>query len=90
MRDRVPSGRGEFKPMEIQPATFEVGSPFRKIGEEVTRLYIHQVQWQRHSPKCLYRGLLFQVYALQMHLLSEIKREGLEAIMPMKPDFRLQ
>jgi hypothetical protein len=36
MRDRVPSGRGEFKPMEIPPATFEVGSSLRKLGEEVT------------------------------------------------------
>ena len=37
MKDRVPSGRGgEFKPMEIPPATFEVGSPLRKLGEEVT------------------------------------------------------
>ena len=36
MKDRVPSGRGEFKPMEIPPATFEVGSSLRKLGEEVT------------------------------------------------------
>ena len=37
MKDRVPSGRGgEFKPMEIPPTTFEVGSSLRKLGEEVT------------------------------------------------------
>ena len=28
--------RGEFKPMEIPPATFEVGSSLRTLGEEVT------------------------------------------------------
>jgi len=38
MKDRVPSGRGGFKPMEILPAIFEAGSPFRKIGEEVTMI----------------------------------------------------
>jgi hypothetical protein len=36
MKDRVPSGRREFKPMEIPPATVEVGSSLRKLGEEVT------------------------------------------------------
>ena len=36
MRHRVFSGRGEFKPMEIPPATFEVESSLRKLGEEVT------------------------------------------------------
>ena len=36
MEDKVPSGRGEFKPMEIPPVTFEVGSSLRKLGEEVT------------------------------------------------------
>ena len=36
MKDRVPSGSGEFKPMKIPPATFEVGSSLRKLGEEVT------------------------------------------------------
>ena len=36
MKDIVPSGRGEFKPMEIPSATFEVGSSLRKLGEEVT------------------------------------------------------
>ena len=40
IRDRVPSGRGEFKPMEIPPATFEVGSSLRKLGEKVTVLEI--------------------------------------------------
>ena len=39
MKDRVPSGRGEFKPMEIPPATFEVGSSLRKLEEEVTNTY---------------------------------------------------
>ena len=34
--DRVPSGRGEFKPMEIPLATFEVKGPLRKLGEEAT------------------------------------------------------
>ncbi len=38
MEDKVPSGRGEFKPVEIPPTTFEAGTPFRKIGEEVTGL----------------------------------------------------
>ncbi len=37
VRDRVPSDRGDFKPMEIPPATFEVGSSLRKLGEEVTQ-----------------------------------------------------
>ncbi|MHB1709437.1 MAG: hypothetical protein ACYCT2_08205 [Thermoplasmataceae archaeon] len=37
MKDRVPSGLGEFKPMEISPATVEVGSSLRKLGEEVTK-----------------------------------------------------
>ncbi|MHB8371214.1 MAG: hypothetical protein ACYDAO_03810 [Thermoplasmataceae archaeon] len=36
MKDKVPSGRREFKPMEISPATFEVGSSLRKLGEDVT------------------------------------------------------
>ena len=36
MKDRVPSGRREFKPMEIPTATVEVGSSLRKPGEEVT------------------------------------------------------
>ncbi len=36
MEDKVLSGRGEFKPMEIPPVTFEVGSSLRKLGEEVT------------------------------------------------------
>jgi len=36
MKDRVPLGRGEFKPMEIPPATFEEGRSLRKLGEEVT------------------------------------------------------
>ncbi|MCL4306945.1 MAG: NAD(P)/FAD-dependent oxidoreductase [Candidatus Thermoplasmatota archaeon] len=40
MEDKVPSGRGEFKPVEIPPATFEAGSLFRKIGE-VTAFKIH-------------------------------------------------
>ncbi|MCW6158983.1 MAG: hypothetical protein LVQ63_05845, partial [Thermoplasmatales archaeon] len=41
MKDKVPSGRGEFKPMEIPPATFEVGSSLRKLGEEVTIISYH-------------------------------------------------
>ncbi|MHB1709645.1 MAG: hypothetical protein ACYCT2_09250 [Thermoplasmataceae archaeon] len=32
MKDRVPSGRGEFKPMETPPATVEVGRSMRKLG----------------------------------------------------------
>jgi hypothetical protein len=36
MKDRVPSDRGESKPMEIPPETFEVGSSLRRLGEEVT------------------------------------------------------
>ena len=36
MKDKVPSGRREFKPMEIPPVTFEVGSSLRNLGEEVT------------------------------------------------------
>ncbi|AKA48083.1 hypothetical protein IX51_02075 [uncultured archaeon] len=37
MEDIVPSGRGEFKPVEIPLVTVEAGSPFRRIGEQVTR-----------------------------------------------------
>ena len=29
-------GPGKFKPMEIPPSTFEVGSSLRKLGEEAT------------------------------------------------------
>lgn len=32
MRDKVPSGRGESKLVEIPPATVETGNPFRKLG----------------------------------------------------------
>ncbi|MHB1469927.1 MAG: hypothetical protein ACYCSA_02365 [Thermoplasmataceae archaeon] len=35
-KDGIPSGRREFKPMEIPPATFEVGSSLRDLGEEIT------------------------------------------------------
>jgi hypothetical protein len=45
MKDRVPSGRREFKPMEIPPATVEVGSSLRKLGEEVTHYPINS--WQK-------------------------------------------
>ena len=38
MTDRVPSDRGEFKPMEIPPETLEVGSSLRDLGEEITWL----------------------------------------------------
>lgn len=37
MKDRVPSDTGGSKFMEIPPATFEVGSSLRKLGEEVTQ-----------------------------------------------------
>jgi hypothetical protein len=37
MKDRVPSDRKKIKPMEIPPATFEVGSSLQELGEEVTR-----------------------------------------------------
>ncbi|MHB1708139.1 MAG: hypothetical protein ACYCT2_01500 [Thermoplasmataceae archaeon] len=33
MKYRVPSGREEIKPMEIPPATVEVGRSVRKLGE---------------------------------------------------------
>ena len=36
MEGKVPSGRGEFRPVEVPPVTVEAGSPFRKIGDEVT------------------------------------------------------
>ncbi len=36
MEGKVPSGRGEFRPVEVPLVTAEAGSPFRKIGEEVT------------------------------------------------------
>ncbi len=32
----APTGRGECKPVEVPLVTVETGSPFRKIGEEVT------------------------------------------------------
>jgi hypothetical protein len=35
MKDRVPSGGGEFKSVNILTATLEVGSSMRKLGEEV-------------------------------------------------------
>ncbi|MHB1708638.1 MAG: hypothetical protein ACYCT2_04090 [Thermoplasmataceae archaeon] len=38
MKGRVPSGRCEFKPMEIPPATVEVGRFLRKLGEGVTQI----------------------------------------------------
>ncbi|WMT45040.1 MAG: hypothetical protein RE469_02300 [Cuniculiplasma divulgatum] len=38
MRDRVLSGRGEFKPDEILPAAICAVSPYGKIGEEVTMI----------------------------------------------------
>ncbi|MHB1471228.1 MAG: hypothetical protein ACYCSA_02860 [Thermoplasmataceae archaeon] len=41
MKERVPSGRGELKPTEIPPATFEVGSSLRGLGEEVTMLTLN-------------------------------------------------
>ena len=41
VKNRVPSGRGEFKPMEIPPATLEVGSSLRKLGEEATIISYH-------------------------------------------------
>jgi hypothetical protein len=37
MKDRVPSGRGgNSSPWRFPPATLEVGSSLRKLGEEVT------------------------------------------------------
>ena len=38
MEDRVPSGRGECKPVETPPAAFEAGSPRIHSWEEVTSL----------------------------------------------------
>ena len=38
IRDRVLSGRGEFKPDEILPAAIGAVSPYGKIGEEVTMI----------------------------------------------------
>ena len=36
MENTVPSGRGEFKPVETPPAAVEAGSPRLKSWEEVT------------------------------------------------------
>ena len=36
MESRVSPDRREFMPVEVPPLTVEAGSPFRKIGEEVT------------------------------------------------------
>ncbi len=36
MKNRVPAGRGEFRPVEVLLVTAEARSPFRKIEEEVT------------------------------------------------------
>ena len=36
MENTVPSGRGEFKPVETPPAAIEAGSPRLKSWEEVT------------------------------------------------------
>ena len=39
MKDRVPSGRRKFKPMDISPASFEVGRSLRELeGEVIHRL----------------------------------------------------
>ena len=37
MEIKVPPDRREFMPVEVPPVTVEAGSPFRKIGEEVTK-----------------------------------------------------
>jgi len=34
---KVPPGRREFMPAEVALVTVEAGSPFRRIGEEVTK-----------------------------------------------------
>ena len=38
MRDRVLSGRREFRPKEILPAATGAGSPFPKICDELTMI----------------------------------------------------
>ena len=43
MNDRAPSGQREFKHEEIPPATFEVGSPLRELGEGVTGSLDHYI-----------------------------------------------
>ena len=40
MENTVPSGRGEFKPVETPPAAVEAGSPWIYSWEEVTRLCV--------------------------------------------------
>ncbi|MHB8361570.1 MAG: GNAT family N-acetyltransferase [Thermoplasmataceae archaeon] len=60
MKDKVPSGRKEFKPMEISPATFEVGSSLRKLGEGVTLKHMEKIEayqiseWHYEPPYSFY------------------------------------
>ncbi len=59
MEGKVPSGRGEFRPVEVPLVTAEAGSPFRKMGEEVTYWLPFKIQYalnnilsERISKKC--------------------------------------
>jgi len=51
--DRARSGRGELKPVEIPPPTFDAGNPSRKIVEEVIDLNPH-LYLVTHSKKCVF------------------------------------
>ncbi|MCL4337981.1 MAG: hypothetical protein M1129_06740 [Candidatus Thermoplasmatota archaeon] len=44
MENTVPSGRGEFKPVETPPAAVEAGSPWIYSWEEVTNHFLHFIQ----------------------------------------------
>ncbi len=52
MKNRVPTDRGEFRPVEVPLVTAEAGSLFRKIGEEVTckiMVYIVHLPLNHHD-----------------------------------------
>ena len=72
MEDKVPSGRGEFKPMEIPPVTFEVGSSLRKLGEEVTMsdvaISVDGLK-KSYGPIRAVDGLAFNVYGGEIYSL---------------------
>jgi len=45
---KVPPGRREFMPAEVPLVTVEAGSPFRKIGEEVTGTLFSLYRWNKY------------------------------------------
>ena len=71
-RDKVLSGRIEFKPMEIPPVTFEVGNSLRKLGEEVTMsdvaISVDGLK-KSYGPIRAVDGLTFNVYGGEIYSL---------------------